>query len=238
VSLARATVLVTGAGKGIGAAVAGACGAAGAAVGVLDRDAEAARAVAGGIGERALALVADVADHEALARARAELEDAFGPVTALVANAGIADYSLLSDGDPDRWRRLIEVNVLGVAFAIRAVLPGMKARGAGHVVLMASIAGREAWVGEALYTASKHAVVGLGRSLRLECAGHGIAVTLVEPAIVDTPLVRATPEGRDELERYATLAAGDVARAVVFALEQPAGVGVSEIVLRAIGPEL
>jgi NADP-dependent 3-hydroxy acid dehydrogenase YdfG len=103
---------------------------------------------------------------------------------------------------------------------------------------MASVAGREAWAGEPIYIASKHALVGMGHSLRRECAPDGIAVTLIEPAIVDTPLVRSTAEGRDELERFAALSADDVGRAVVFALAQPPGVGIGEIVLRAVGPEL
>jgi NADP-dependent 3-hydroxy acid dehydrogenase YdfG len=114
----------------------------------------------------------------------------------------------------------------------------MKERGSGDIVLMASIAGRESWVGEPLYIASKWGMVGLSRSLREECAPHGVRVTVVEPTMVDTPLVRATEDGRRELEQYPALAAADVARAVVFALEQPDGVAVGEIVLRAVGPEI
>jgi NADP-dependent 3-hydroxy acid dehydrogenase YdfG len=238
VSLDGRVVLVTGAGAGIGEAVALACAAAGADVGVLDIDADAARAVAERCGERAIALAADVADYDALAAACARLEAHSGPLYAVVANAGIGDYTLMSEGDVERWRRLLEINVLGVAHAVRAVVAGMKQRGAGHVVLMASIAGRESWAGEPLYIASKHAVVGIGGSLRKECVAHGVGVTVVEPAIVDTPLVRATADGRRELEAYASLAPEDVARAVVFALGQPAGVSISEIVVRAIGPEL
>jgi NADP-dependent 3-hydroxy acid dehydrogenase YdfG len=237
-TLTGGSVLVTGAAKGIGAAAARACLGGGARVGILDSDHDAAAALATELGDAALALPADVSDYAEVAQAAETLRDRFGPITALIANAGIGHYGLMSDGDPESWRRLLEINVLGAAYAVRAVLGEMKDRGEGHVVLMASVAGREAWAGEPIYIASKHALVGMGHSLRQECASHGIAVTLIEPAIVDTPLVRATEEGRAELERYATLSAGDVGRAVVFALEQPPGVGISELVIRAVGPEL
>jgi NADP-dependent 3-hydroxy acid dehydrogenase YdfG len=237
-ALVGGNVLITGGAKGIGAAVARACVGEGARVGILDSDSGAAEELASELGEKSAALPADVCQYDQVARAAEALREKFGGVTALVANAGIGEYTLMSDGDPESWRRLLEVNVLGAAYAVRAVLGPMKERGEGHVVLMSSIAGREGWPGEPIYIASKHALVGMGHSLRLECAPHGVAVTLVEPAIVDTPLVRSTDEGRSELERFASLGADDVARAVVFALGQPAGVGVSELVLRAIGPEL
>lgn len=230
-------VLITGAAKGIGAAVARACVGAGARVGVLDTDSGAAEALVAELGDGALALTANVSDYEEVAAAADALRAELGPITGLVANAGIAQYALMSEGDPESWRRLLEVNVLGAAYAVRAVVGPMKEAEKGHIVLMSSIAGREAWVGEPIYIASKHAMVGMGHSLRKECAEHRVGVTLIEPAIVDTPLVRSTEEGRDELDRYAALDPADVGRAVVFALEQPPGVGVSELVLRALGPE-
>jgi NADP-dependent 3-hydroxy acid dehydrogenase YdfG len=237
-ALAGGNVLITGAAKGIGAATARACVGEGARVGILDSDAGAARALATELGAAAVALPADVRRYDELAAAAEALRQSFGPITGLVANAGVGEYTLMSEGDPESWRRLLEINVLGAAYAVRAVLGSMKERGEGSVVLMSSVAGREAWTGEPIYIASKHALVGMGHSLRQECAPAGVSVTLIEPAIVDTPLVRGTEEGRDELERFATLAATDVAHAVVFALQQPARVGVSELVLRAIGPEL
>ncbi|HEX6667805.1 MAG TPA: SDR family oxidoreductase [Solirubrobacterales bacterium] len=237
-SIANDNVLITGAAKGIGAAVARACVGAGARVGVLDTDSGAAEALVAELGnEVALALPASVSNYDEVAAAADALRAEFGPITGLVANAGIAQYALMSEGDPESWRRLLEVNVLGAAYAVRAVVGPMKEAEKGHIVLMSSIAGREAWVGEPIYIASKHAMVGMGHSLRKECAEHRVGVTLVEPAIVDTPLVRSTEEGRDELDRYAALDPADVGRAVVFALEQPPGVGVSELVLRALGPE-
>ena len=232
--------LVTGAAKGIGEAAARALAAAGAAVVVADVDHAGAAAAAGQIaaaGGRAMPAGCDVRDFAEVSDVVRRCAADLGPVDLLVANAGVGDYSAMSDGDVSRWRSLLEVNVLGVAHCVRAVLPGMKDSGRGDVVIMASIAGRESWAGEPVYIASKHALVGLGSSLRRECAPYGVRVTLIEPAIVDTPLVRATAEGRAELAAYAALSPGDVARAVVFAVTQPPGVGIAEIVIRAVGAE-
>ncbi|MDX2970137.1 SDR family NAD(P)-dependent oxidoreductase [Kribbella solani] len=232
--------MVTGGGRGIGEAASLALAAAGAGVAVLDLDPAAAGEVVQRIetaGGTAIAVACDVADYASVAGATARVADTFGAVDLVVANAGIGDYSALSDGDVQRWRRLLEVNVLGVAHVVRATLAPMKAAGFGDVVIMSSIAGRETWAGEPIYIASKHALTGLGGSLRRECAAFGVRVTLVEPTIVDTPLVRGTELGREELDRYAALTADDVARAVVYAVSQPPAVGVAEILLRAVGPE-
>jgi NADP-dependent 3-hydroxy acid dehydrogenase YdfG len=232
--------LVTGAAKGIGAAAARQLAAAGAAVMLADTD-EAGAASAGSditaAGGRAAAARCDVRDFAQVSAVCQWAAGEFGPIDLLVANAGVGDYSTMSAGDPGRWRDLLDINVAGVANCVRAVLPGMKQRRSGDVIIMASIAGRESWVGEPVYIASKHALVGLGSSLRKECAPDGVRVTLIEPAIVDTPLVRSTAEGRAELAAYAALTPDDVARAVVFAAAQPAGVSISELVIRAVGPE-
>lgn len=232
--------LVTGAAKGIGAAVATHLAAAGAAVAVADVDEDGAAALAKSIteaGGQARAYACDVRDFEQVSSVAEAVANHFGRVDLLVANAGIGDYSMMSDGDPERWQALIGINVLGVAHCVRAVLPSMKARGSGDVVIMASIAGREAWAGEPIYIASKHAEVGLAKSLRLEAARDGVRVSLIEPSIVDTPLVRSTEQGRTELASYASLSADDIARAVVFAVSQPPGVNIAEIVVRAVGAE-
>lgn len=239
-ALAGRTALVTGAAKGIGAGVARRLAEAGAAVLLADTDAEAAGVVARDItaaGGTAEAARCDVRDFAQVSAACERAAGRFGPVDLLVANAGVGDYATMSDGDPGRWQALLDINVMGVIHAVRAVLPGMKERRSGDVVIMASIAGRETWAGEPVYIASKHALVGLGSSLRKECASGGVRVALIEPAIVDTPLVRATADGRAELAAYAALTPDDVARAVVFAASQPPGVSISELVIRAVGAE-
>jgi NADP-dependent 3-hydroxy acid dehydrogenase YdfG len=237
--LAGRVGLVTGAANGIGQAVARAAVAEGAALCLLDRDVQAAASAAASLaaaGTKAIAAGADVRVYAEVEHAVALAREQLGEIDFLVANAGIGDYGLMSDGDPERWRAVMETNVLGVAYAIRAVLGTMKERGRGDVVLMSSIAGRQAWVGEPIYIASKWALVGLGHSLRLECESAGVRVTLVEPSIVDTPLVRSTPDGRDELEKFASLDPADVARAVVYVLGEPANVAVGELVIRPLGP--
>jgi NADP-dependent 3-hydroxy acid dehydrogenase YdfG len=233
--------IVTGAGRGIGEGCASTLAAHGARVLLADLDegslAETAARISDAGGE-VVTKVTDVRDwHNVEAAADACIES-FGTIDFVVANAGIGDYSSLSTGDPERWRRVVETNLLGVLHTVRAVLPRMKERGRGHIVLMASIAGRQTWVGEPVYIATKWAVVGLGWALRKEALEDNIRVTMIEPGMVDTPLVRSTEEGRTELERFAALQIDDVARAVAFALAQPEGVAVSEIMITPVGPEL
>ena len=104
----------------------------------------------------------------------------------MVANAGAGESSLLVDGDTDRWRTVVETNVLGLAYTIRAVLPEIRDQGHGHIVIVASLSGRITYVGEPLYAASKWAAVGLGGILRREALGYGVRTTLIEPGLVDT----------------------------------------------------
>jgi len=233
--------IVTGAGRGIGEACARTLAAHGARMLVADLEeaplAEIVRSIEAAGGE-AVGRVTDVRDWGAVETMANACVEAFGGIDFVVANAGIGDYSALDTGDPERWRRVVETNLLGVLHTVRATLPKMKERGRGHIVLMASIAGRQTWVGEPVYIATKWAVVGLGWALRKEAMEHNVRVTMIEPGMVDTPLVRSTEEGRGELERYAALGVDDVARAVAFALAQPEGVAVSEIMITPVGPEL
>ena len=212
-------VLVTGASRGIGAAVALAVAAKGARVALVartERDLEAVLAEAGGCGAFA---AADVADPAALADAVAKLEADLGPIDVLVANAGIGAYGPFVDMEPDELERLVKVNVLGTMYAIKAVLPGMIARRRGHVVTIGSIAGRIGSPFEAVYAATKFAGVGLTEALAVEVEPYGIGVSVVNPGPVDSDFgnARGHPYNR---ERPKPVPPEDVADAVIKAIEQ------------------
>ena len=177
-------VVITGATRGIGRAVAQAMADRGARVGLIARtDAELA-AAADEVGGAYAA--ADVGDREAVAGALASLEAALGPPDVFVANAGIGAYGPFVDIDPDDIDRLVRVNVLGVLHPVRAVVPGMVARRRGHIVTIGSIAGRIGAPFEALYSATKFAVVGFTEALAVELSPYGVGVSMVNPGPVDT----------------------------------------------------
>jgi NADP-dependent 3-hydroxy acid dehydrogenase YdfG len=157
----------------------------------------------------------------------------YGRIDILVSNAAIHDTSSPAGGDPAHWRQVLETNVLGSLHIIRAVLPGMYARGAGHVVIVSSVSGRVTYVGEPVYVASKHALVAFGECLRQEASPRGVRVTLIEPGMVDTPLID-NPFAQELKKTVTPLQPADCARAICFALEQPPHCAVNEIVLRPL----
>lgn len=227
--------IITGGLKGIGAASAVEF------AGIGARMVLAARSTAGEevLLERVRAAGGEAVIVSADVRAAASLEglarramDEWGRIDFRLANAGIADQSRVATGDPARWRDVVETNLLGVMFACRAVLPFMLKQGDGHILIMSSVSGRESYVGEPIYIATKWGQVGFAHALRLELLEPGIRVTLVEPGLVDTPLTRDNPNVRPLLDEIEPLAAEDVARAAVYAFVQPPHVAVSEIVVR------
>ena len=177
------------------------------------------------------AVRADVSDYGDLERVRDDVLRRYGRIDVVVAGAGVASWGRLAESDPGPWAQVLSTNVLGVAYTLRATLPTMIAQRSGHVVILASVSGRTTYAGEPIYIASKWALVGLGRALRNELAGTGVRLTLVEPGMVDTPLVRDTPEGRAELAAAAALEPGDVAEAIAFALMRPPHVDLDEILI-------
>jgi len=185
-------------------------------------------------GGDAVVLRADVRDFEQCAALAALALDRFGTIGVLVANAGIGDQSSAEGGDPARWRAVLETNLLGAAHTVRAVLPTMLESGSGHVFLTASVSGRETYVGEPLYIASKWGLVGYGHALRRELSDSGVRVTLVEPGLVDTPLVRDNPAVSGLLDACEPLAPEDVARSIIYAFQQPPHVLVSELTVRPL----
>src|SRR5207248_8598219 len=211
-------VIVTGASRGIGAAVASAVVAKGAAAGLIARTGGDLEDVLAQLGHRGAAATADVADPVALARAIAALEAELGPIDVLVANAGIGAYGPFADIEADEMERLVKVNVLGTMYVIRNVLPGMIARRRGHIVTIGSIAGRIGSPFEAAYSATKFAAVGLTEALAVEVEPYGIGVSVVNPGPVASSFgeARGHPYDRD---RPKPAAAEDVATAVVDAIE-------------------
>jgi 3-hydroxybutyrate dehydrogenase len=179
--------LVTGGGRGIGRAIAGTLARAGATVTVLGRNrAMLDQAVAAG--DAHFACVADVADQAAI---NAAISEAAGraPIDILIANAGIAESAPFAKSDAALFRRMMDVDFMGVVHAIQAVLPAMKDRPYGRIVAVASTAGLKGYAYASAYSAAKHAVVGLVRSLALELASTRVTVNAVCPGFTDTDLL-------------------------------------------------
>jgi NADP-dependent 3-hydroxy acid dehydrogenase YdfG len=187
--LRGAVAVVTGASAGIGEATAVALARHGANVVLAARRLDRLESMAERItraGGTALAVPCDVTDHKELQTLRRVVLEAFGPVDVLVNNAGIPGGGDLVELDYDQIRRVVEVDVLGVMFGTRAFLPGMLARGRGHVVNVASLAGRFLAPGASVYTASKHAVVAFSEAMNITTAPKGVFVTSVNPGFIPT----------------------------------------------------
>ena len=186
IDLDRSVVAITGAAQGIGRATAEAFVARGARVAIGDLDVELAAKTAADLG--AFAHPLDVTDKDSYAAFVAATEAELGPVDVLVNNAGIMPNGGFLELDEKFDRATMEINVFGVLHGMRLVLPGMLERGRGHVVNVASLAGKFPVPGLAVYNASKFAVVGLTAAARLEYAARGVSLTAVLPSAVDTAL--------------------------------------------------
>jgi NADP-dependent 3-hydroxy acid dehydrogenase YdfG len=217
--LAGQTAAITGAGRGIGRATARALTNVGVRVALGDLDIEAARSAARELGPTAVALSLDVTERESFTRFLDEAESQLGPVDVLINNAGIMPIGPFLEEDDATAQRILDINVLGVIVGMKVALPRMTARGHGHVVNIASQAGKYGIPGGATYCASKAAVINLSRAVRKELRGSGIELSVISPVAVNTELGLGLAEPRQR--QFRKIEPQQVAEAIVQTLHVP-----------------
>ncbi len=218
--------LVTGANRGIGAAVARTLSRAGASVTLLVRDASSAQAVTSSLRGAHSVVVADVTHPEATRAACAAAVAALGPVDILVNNAGFAESAPFLRTDAAMFARMIDVHLMGAVHTTQALLPSMLERAFGRVINMASVAGLGGAAYITAYSSAKHALVGLTRSLAAEVAMRGVAVHAVCPGYTDTDLVQAAVE---RIVRKTGRSDEDALRSILADAKQSRIISVSEV---------
>jgi NAD(P)-dependent dehydrogenase (short-subunit alcohol dehydrogenase family) len=216
-ALGGKVVVVTGGGRGIGAATVQALVRAGARVVVGDLDLGVAQETVGRVGGDALALRVDVTDLGGFTRFLDEVERRVGPIDVLINNAGIMPLGRFEDEADRTTVRQLEINLHAVIHGTREAMKRMRPRGAGHIVNVASAAGKAGFPGGATYSATKHGVVGLSEAVRMELRGSGVEVSVIMPAVVRTELASGLKEARF----FKPVEASDVADAIVKALRKP-----------------
>lgn len=228
-------VFVTGASSGIGAATARAFATTGARLVLAARRIERIRALAADATAHLIAL--DVRDRAAVRRAVESLPADFAAIDVLVNNAGLSrGFAPLHEGVEDDWDEMIDTNVKGLLYVTRAVLPGMVARGRGHIINVGSIAGHETYPSGNVYCASKAAVRVLNKGLRLDLLGTGVRVSSVDPGLVPTEFSEVRFHGDREraakvYENTRPLTPEDCAEAIVWCASRPPWVNVEDILL-------
>jgi NAD(P)-dependent dehydrogenase (short-subunit alcohol dehydrogenase family) len=216
-SLTGKVVAITGGGRGIGRATALALAREGARVAVGDLDREAAEQVAVELGSGALGLRLDVTDHAGFTAFLDEVEQQLGPLDVLVNNAGIMPVAPLVEESPESIARQLEINLHAVIHGTQEAMRRMVPRGSGHIVQLASLAGRTGFPQLATYCATKHGVVGLSEAVRVELRDSGVEVSVVMPGIVRTELATGLADARG----VKSLSPDEVAAEIVDALKVP-----------------
>jgi len=227
------TVLITGAAGGIGAATTRRLLAAGYQVAISGRHEAQLQNLVSELNQpdRVFPVVADATDYDALNEAVERTVERFGQLDVVIANAGFSTHDNLITGDPDRWREMVLVNVLGPALLVKAALPALRAS-RGRIVFLGSVAGFKNTPGN-MYSVTKWAATGLAENTRLLVTGDGIGVTLIAPGRVDTSFWshRSTGAAADG----PSLTAENIADTIAWALDQPASVDINTVLLRPIG---
>ncbi len=230
------TAVVTGASSGIGEATARLLVREKCNVVLAARREDRLNSLAAELGEGALPVPTDVTDPAACEDLISRAVGGFGSVDILVANAGLGLYGSIAQGKPEDWRRMFEVNVLGVLYTTRAAVRHMLDRGSGDVIFVSSLAGRRVPRADGtVYAATKHALTAVAEGLRMDVHTKGIRVIRVEPGLVRTEFPESSyPNAREYYAQreYSPLEAEDVAEAVIYAVEQPPRVSVNEILVR------
>ncbi len=216
-SLAGKVVVITGGGRGIGAATATALARLGAAVVIGDLDIDVAKDTADRIDGDVLALPLDVTDRQRFTAFLDEVEKQAGPIDVLINNAGIMRLGAFEAETDRTTAQQLAVNLHAVIHGTREAVTRMRPRGTGHIVNIASAAGRAGFPGGATYCATKHGVVGLSEAVRAELRGSGVEVSVVLPAIVRTELASGLTDAR----WVKSVAPTDVAEAIVKTLRRP-----------------
>lgn len=231
------TAIVTGAGRGIGRAIAVAFAAEGAAVVLASRSradlAEVAGAIRSAGGGRALAIPTDVTNDSAVEALVEQTLADLGRVDVLVTSAGTAAFAALADSKPADWDAMLAVNLRAAMVCCRAVLPAMTRQGSGTIINVASIAARRALPGSAVYTATKAGLFGFSRVLAEELRNTGVRVGVLMPGAVDTPLWDTLGRGAPPREKM--LRPEDVARAAVLMASLPPHAVLEELTLLPAG---
>ena len=227
-------VLITGASSGIGAGIARELGKAGAKLVLGARRTDRLETLAAEIGGEVLVRRLDVTDRADVAAFAEAARDRFGRIDVIVNNAGIMPLSPMASLKVEEWDRMVDVNIKGVLHGIAAVLPEMTRRGSGHIVNIASIGALQVVPTAAVYCATKYAVRAISDGLRQE--NDSLRVTCIHPGVVESELAGTItdPVAAKAMEAYRAIALKPdaIARAVRFAIEQPADVDVNEIVVR------
>ena len=215
-SLSGKVVAITGGGRGIGRSIAEALTREGARVAVGDLDQESAERTAAELGPNALALALDVTDHAGFTAFLDEVERTLGPLDVLVNNAGIMPVTPLPEESPESIARQLDINLHAVIHGTQEGMRRMAPRGTGHIVNVASVAGRSGFPFLATYCATKHGVVGLSEAVRQELRGTGVEVSVVMPSLVRTELATGLADSRVKV-----IGPEVVAAEVVAALKVP-----------------